>query len=198
MNYQVAYTYMSPDTTAGDAAQKFSIYGFKQIHHRVGKNLLFTNDGSPMMYIGTFFSLNQSTTSTTYQAGFAVQPIYRSEYKQGTTGCARIMLWNNVSPGQNLQVTGILRTQLVATGAVAPYSETYNTVGSLNSNMIPFVAALFNGPSVVYKRVFSGDEYENIKRGLRRAPEVVYHQSVMSLGPNTTREVSASGLTVPR
>lgn len=100
---------------------------------------------------------------TTAQVSFV--PIARSIYRPGFCGPARILKWDNVAAGQNIQVKGSQRQQLVATNKLAPFLSSIGEDGAINASLLPMTQLLYNGPSDDFKRVWSIDRYrEYIKK----------------------------------
>lgn len=102
-------------------------------------------------YVGTLFE----PTSFPIQ----IQPIAADLYTLGSTGPTRLLVWQNMAAGQNIQVSGIINSELIVTSDIAPYLSSIGEGGPINASILPYVHAIYNGPSNIYKRVYSGPEY---------------------------------------
>lgn len=89
-------------------------------------------------------------------------PISTNLYVKGYTGPSRVLMWQNIAAGQNIQLTGVVQNELTVTSEIAPYVTTGGAEGPLNISLIPYLSALFNGPSLDYRRVYSGSDYARI------------------------------------
>ncbi len=205
-NVRVARTYYQtgwyPNAAAGVVPGNAGIY-MQQIHHRCPLNV-FQGESLPPSVSDSFTWMETSSTQRMQYFGTAfsfpegwyyqVVPIARSIYRRGNCGPARIIQWQNVAAGQNMEIRGILRTQIVATGAVAPYTTSAGETQSVNASLIPFLANIYNGPSTIFKRVYGGAEFSHLAKTINKDLKALFHQKISGLPEEVHIEGKAAGL----
>ena len=108
----------------------------------------------------------------------------------GQCGPAHIIRYDNIGAGQNLRISGVLNTESVAKGNLAPYLQgaVGNTSMSPDANVLPLVWMLYNGISP-FKCSWEASDYDRFRDEFVKnlTPE-----SLAALADNDTRIHSAS------
>ena len=115
-----------------------------------------THHASNKMWIGAYVEANSVTTITGVSYTIMVSP--ERLYNQGNLQ-ARAIRWDNVATGQNIIVSGRVVVEAVASGELAPYVSSANSLAAYDANLLPLVSQLFNGPSKHFRRNWVGVEY---------------------------------------
>lgn len=128
--------------------------------------------GTTGAYIGTFFRMFvlfdflSGGSYTTVRVPIQIEDMYitclpTSIYQPGELGPVRVIRWDNMSAGQVLRVSGMCNVQCVAQGSIAPFVQNaaLRSDTGINLNVYPMLYELFNGYNIMFRRIWSHDDY---------------------------------------
>lgn len=89
-------------------------------------------------------------------------------YNSGQLGPTRVLRWDNVSPGQEMKLDGVLLAQCVPEGQIAPFVSPTAQMQqvALHLNVFPWMNAVYNGTGPL-RRIWPGREYVRMVNLLR-------------------------------
>ena len=143
-----------------------------------GGGILTGGAGGPLAAAPTFTSYGTYTSVTN------INFFYTRMFENGLLGPARIIRWDNLAAGQNVLISGTLFAELVPGGTIAAYYKSDSGQrGFVRPGLEAIAAALFNGASRRFRRVYTLVEYEL---------EVLQNTCKSLTFPDIAREVAAS------
>lgn len=126
-----------------------------------------------------------------YDIGWKIAVEALDLYNSGTLGPTRVLRWDNVSPGQELKLDGLLLAQCVPEGQIAPFVSPTAQMQqvALHLNVYPWINTVFNGTGP-YRRIWNGKEYANMVSMLRDMSS----EDSSKITPEDTTAGEAAGL----
>jgi hypothetical protein len=94
----------------------------------------------------------------------AVRLVLNNIFQDGILGAARVCRADQLATGQTLMVTGKIQCELVPNGNIAPYTDSDKHY-TLTPSILQYSAALYNGATEFFKRIWKGQWYSEVIGG---------------------------------
>ena len=138
---------------------------FTQQGKYLGTYIAFS--ATPLTDFGTFGTWNTATSNL--QIGFGLPTFYVAAddlYDEGQTGPARILRWDKLSTGMQLNVNGQMWAQAIPKSRLSPYlkREMAEQNRWCNSDAIRLLASMVESPKTPIRRVWNYAEYNRYRK----------------------------------